>query len=91
MAHKLAIKFAAAEGSRHWILGGLDASQANVIASFVSTDGENPMMKKLLLAAIALGLWANVWVTLVRPTSADNSRSANRPLAHAELHPDRTS
>ena len=28
------------------------------------------MTNKLLLAAIALGLWANVWVTLVQPTQA---------------------
>jgi hypothetical protein len=28
------------------------------------------MMNKLLLAAIALGLWANVWVALVQPTQA---------------------
>jgi hypothetical protein len=31
------------------------------------------MMNKLLLAAIALGLWANVWVTQVRPTQAQSS------------------
>jgi len=28
------------------------------------------MMNKLLLTAIALGLWANVWVTLVGTTQA---------------------
>jgi hypothetical protein len=31
------------------------------------------MMNKLLLAAIALGLFANAWATLVQPTQAQSS------------------
>jgi hypothetical protein len=50
------------------------------------------MMNKFLLAAIALGLWANVWVTLVRPTQAqttvDPLTDVSRTLSfiQTELH-----
>jgi hypothetical protein len=50
------------------------------------------MMNKLLLAAIALGLWTNVWVTLVRPTQAQTTGDPLSDLAHTlgfiqtELH-----
>ena len=50
------------------------------------------MMNKLLLAAIALGLWANVWVTLVRPTQAQTTGDPLTELSHTlsfiqtELH-----
>jgi hypothetical protein len=40
------------------------------------------MMTKLLLAAIALGLWANVWVTLVRPTQAQTTGDSLADLSH---------
>jgi outer membrane murein-binding lipoprotein Lpp len=62
------------------------ASEISVWVSLVlpRLKGEKPMTNKLLLAAIAFGLWANAATSLVRPVQAQTDQLASEVRRIAE-------
>jgi hypothetical protein len=46
------------------------------------TPREKTHVEQVAACAIAFGLWANVWVTLVRPTQAQTTRDPLTDLSH---------